>query len=129
MMVGCTGIRIYLYMDLQSTCMYCTSRFFGSRFGLRKPSASPQHQARPCPTRHAMVAMLVQVCFATIELDDAFSKKFLVPFFTIQTSIPTVFQRENQRVPSHDWNFSIRSNGGTLVPCLWPYFVGIFPEI
>jgi len=35
-----------------------------------------------------------------------------------------------RRAGKNQWEiFRIRINGGTLVPDVWPYFVGIFPEI
>ena len=30
--------------------------------------------------------------------------------------------------PSTQWEFQDPTDGGTLVPYVWPYFVGIFPQ-
>jgi len=32
-------------------------------------------------------------------------------------------------IPSFQWEFQDPTDGGTLVPYFWPYFVGIFPYI
>ena len=45
-------ITIHIYIYLHSTYMQCTSMgLYGSQFGI-------QQQPRPCPMRHAMIAML-----------------------------------------------------------------------